>query len=315
MPSSPIDVRPVPSAVPSAVHPAQLKGLDWDDLRVFLCVCRTGALAPASRLLGMDHSTTSRRLRRLEKAIGRRLFERTRAGLSLTEAGQRVRESVEEVGLAVEALWHRLEDAASAGAQTVRLAMREGVSTMYVGPALTALRLQHPQIVLEITHSAQVVSFAQREADLFLSFHPIRAAGIYTEPLGLCDVGLFGAPGYLDRRGRPRTAADLATHDFVDGVPELSPGPLAGLLRQMVAQPTVVLRSVTMIGQYQAALAEVGLVAFPVPAAARDGRLERVLPALACTSLTMWLSRHESLRERQAIKAVVAALRQAWTGD
>src|SRR5688500_4274372 len=56
----------------------------WDDVRVFLAIHRTGSLGKASARLGINISTTSRRLTALETAMDAVLFERSRAGLAPT---------------------------------------------------------------------------------------------------------------------------------------------------------------------------------------------------------------------------------------
>ena len=66
---------------------AALRNLDWDDLRVFLEAARARSVSRAARVLNVDHSTVSRRLSRLEYAVGGALFERARDGLKLTDTG------------------------------------------------------------------------------------------------------------------------------------------------------------------------------------------------------------------------------------
>ena len=44
--------------------------MDWDDLRIFLAIARTGTASEAARQLELDHSTVSRRLANLEQGTG-----------------------------------------------------------------------------------------------------------------------------------------------------------------------------------------------------------------------------------------------------
>ena len=53
---------------------------DWNDLRHFLAVARTGSTLAASRALGVNQTTTARRIAMLEEAIGVKLFDRRQAG-------------------------------------------------------------------------------------------------------------------------------------------------------------------------------------------------------------------------------------------
>ena len=61
--------------------------MNWDDLRLFLAVARAGSISGAARLLGVQHSTVSRRLRQLEASMGARLVDRQADGYRLTPAG------------------------------------------------------------------------------------------------------------------------------------------------------------------------------------------------------------------------------------
>ena len=79
--------------------------MDWDNLRYFLELARTGTLVSAARRLAVDHTTVARRIQALEKEMGLALFSREAGGHRLTEAGRRLQpqaEAMEEAFLAVE---------------------------------------------------------------------------------------------------------------------------------------------------------------------------------------------------------------------
>ncbi|MGZ6134256.1 MAG: helix-turn-helix domain-containing protein [Myxococcaceae bacterium] len=52
--------------------------LRWDDVRLFLALCRSRTLGGAARALGVDASTVSRRLAGLERSPSASLFGRGR---------------------------------------------------------------------------------------------------------------------------------------------------------------------------------------------------------------------------------------------
>jgi DNA-binding transcriptional LysR family regulator len=286
--------------------------LSWDDLHVLLVVCRAGGLAPAGRQLKLDHSTVSRRVSRLEQTLGEKLFERQKDRLVLTACGHRVLVECQRIGDVVEQVLNGCNNCQTEAQQPVRLGLREGMATLHISTLLTKLRERAPEVRLEITHSAQLVAFSRRDADLFLGLSHVEAAGIFSEPLGSCPIGLYASADYLSQRGVPKSVDDLARHDFIDCVPEHTPEPLRDLLGTLVHRPKVVLRSTTALGQWQAALGNCGIVAFSEKAAAVDGRLQPVLPGVIRKSLTVWLCRHEQMRERRAIKEVVGLLRAQW---
>ena len=60
-----------------------MERFDWDDLRFFLAVARSGRLTAAARRLGADHATVSRRITSLEESLKAKLFERRPQSLAL----------------------------------------------------------------------------------------------------------------------------------------------------------------------------------------------------------------------------------------
>jgi len=67
--------------------------MNWDDLRLFLAVARTGSISGAARQLAVQHSTVSRRMRQLEAKLATRLIERKKSGYVLTPAGEDIKQT------------------------------------------------------------------------------------------------------------------------------------------------------------------------------------------------------------------------------
>jgi molybdate transport repressor ModE-like protein len=62
--------------------------MDWDRIRVFLEVARTGQIRTAARRLEVSPSTVGRQLTVLEKQLKIKLVERGASGCVLTSAGE-----------------------------------------------------------------------------------------------------------------------------------------------------------------------------------------------------------------------------------
>jgi DNA-binding transcriptional LysR family regulator len=90
--------------------------LDWHDLRYVLTVARERALAPAACALRINETTISRRIARLELAIGTPLFHRTRGMLLPTEVGQIVIRHAEHIESETETLGQLATEVDSRGA-------------------------------------------------------------------------------------------------------------------------------------------------------------------------------------------------------
>src|SRR6185369_16099801 len=71
--------------------------LKWDDVRLFLALCRAQTVSEAGRALGVDSSTVSRRLNTLEQVLSTSLFDRGHEGISATKAAEDLLPVTEEI--------------------------------------------------------------------------------------------------------------------------------------------------------------------------------------------------------------------------
>ena len=62
--------------------------LNWDDLKYFLAVARSGTLRGGADSIEVNHTTLTRRLSVMEERVGSRLFDRSKQGLVLTQLGE-----------------------------------------------------------------------------------------------------------------------------------------------------------------------------------------------------------------------------------
>ena len=251
--------------------------LNWDDLRIFLEVARQGHLSPAAKRLNVDHTTVSRRIAQLELALGIKLFERTRSGLVLRDAGRELLRHAEAIESHALSASEFFGFAGSEYGGTVRIATMEGIASLYLAPRLDRLQASHPSIKLELVTSAQPLNLSRREADLFLSFFRPSGRGLYTQKIGEFELCLYASAAYLKRHGAPAKVEDLENHAFVDYIDDLVAIDAVRWLSDVIKNPRIVFHSNSMIAQHHAAVAGLGLVLLPSFAAARDQRLKPVL--------------------------------------
>src|SRR3954468_17715456 len=165
--------------------------MDWDHLRHFLAVARTGSLRDAGRVLKTSPATIARRIVALERRLGARLFDRSRTGYALTETGELVRrksEIVEEGALALEreALGRDLRPSGR-----VRLTTTNDIATLVIGPHLAEFRRHYPDIGLEIIASTDVANLTRREAEIALRTVRPRQADVVVRQVGWWNLGLY----------------------------------------------------------------------------------------------------------------------------
>lgn len=285
-----------------------IDNLDWDDLRVFLDVARTGSLAQSAKRLRIDHSTVSRRIAHLESTLGLSVFERTRSGFRLTDSGERVLRHAETIESAVIGI--RADVAPEVTSGVVRLATMEGIASLYLAPRLLALDAAARDLRLELVTSPQVIHVNRREADLFLSFFKPPGQGLVSEQLGSFAIHAYGSDIYFERFGRPQTESDLANHSFVGYIDDLVVVDAVRWHRDLIGLSNYSFSSNSMIAQMHAASAGLGLVVLPRFAALTVPNLHPLFQESLRAEREIWLNVHQDLQYSGRIKTVVRFLKQ-----
>ena len=124
--------------------------MEWDDLKHFLAVARTGSLTEAARALKTSAATVGRHIEALETRLAARLFEHRSTGYVLTEIGQSILIRAEEAEAAVLAVEREVQGVDRRLSGKVRIASTEDISAMVLVPALPGFRIAHPVIEVEI---------------------------------------------------------------------------------------------------------------------------------------------------------------------
>jgi DNA-binding transcriptional LysR family regulator len=254
---------------------AKLDRLDWNDLRYFLAVARSGTLAGAARMLGVKHSTVSRRLTALEGAISAALLVRNETGVQLTPLGESLVPRAEAVERAVQ----ELQAGAMAQGGRIRVAVPTGFMGLFTPqlPELIAeLRRKFPGTSLEFLSAIQPVDLTKGEADLAIRVGPVTDETLVARKIGEAGWSLFASPDYLARRPAPADPRDLSGHDVLGFNPEFAGLPGAKWIAEHGAGANIVLLHRGIEDLVASAVAGLGLAVLPCLAGDREPRLQRV---------------------------------------
>ncbi len=283
---------------------------EWDDLRVFLAVLRTGSHAGAARALRVAPTTVGRRLAALEAAAGARLFTRTPDGLVATASARALAGRAERVEAEVLDAERELTGADARPTGTVRITCGDGFAAYVLAPALPAFLTAHPGLTVEVRADVRVLDLTRGEADVALRLFRPRERSLVARRLGLERYALYAAPGYLARRGTPRTARDLASHDLVIYDRDLDRMRTQAWLRQTAAGARVAVRASTTMTLHAACAAGAGIALLTVSAVRGDARFAQVLPQLEPPPSELWAVTHADLRTSARIVAALRWLEQ-----
>lgn len=142
--------------------------LQWDDVRLFLALCRARSVGSAAKHLRVDGSTVSRRLAALEEALAVTLFERSRSGITPTEAAEDLMPAAEHIEEAMLGFTTRVENLEREVSGSVRITSPPDVAEVVVVPLLSELLRRHPALRVELAAGEALLDLTRREADLAL---------------------------------------------------------------------------------------------------------------------------------------------------
>ncbi|MBS0444886.1 MAG: LysR family transcriptional regulator [Proteobacteria bacterium] len=299
-----------PIAVRDTQGPAEP---DWALLRAFLQVVHSGSLSAAAAALGSSQPTLSRQLARLEAHVGSALFERTRRGLVLTEAGAALRAPAERMRAHAMDFALRAAGRTQSLAGTVRLTASEVMSAFVLPGLLRELRDACPEIEVEMVASDDVENLLEREADIALRMVRPRQSALIARRLPDQPLGLYAHRDYIAARGRP-TRANLLQHEWVgyDRSDQMLRGFRAAGMK--VSRSLFGLRCDSQIVVWQAVSAGLGIGVGMERVAAQTPDVVRVLRDVEVPPLPLWITAHRELRGTPRIQCVFDALARALGG-
>lgn len=174
-----------------------MHSLNWDDMRYFLALCRQGSATGAAKVLGVNHTTVTRRISALEKDIGTRLFSVSRSGHEMSQAA----ENLYSHALKMEEISHAIDrevfgqDAELRG--PLKITVSHDVAERLLIPFLPDFKDAYPCIDLDILTSTGLVDLAAREADIALRLTakpPDYLVGRQVLPM---RHGVYGSSNYI----------------------------------------------------------------------------------------------------------------------
>lgn len=167
--------------------------MSTSDLEVTLALVRGGTLAAAGERLGMDPSTVFRSLQRMERGLGRVLFERTRSGYVATELATELAGHAEHLETALEAARSCVEAAPSQVSGSVRITTTDTILHGLIAPALKSLAREHPLLSYELHTGNELASLTRRDADIAVRATKRPPQHLVGKHVGPIRVALYAA--------------------------------------------------------------------------------------------------------------------------
>lgn len=268
---------------------------DWNLVRSFLAITRSGSMTAAAKRMKIDYSTLSRRIAALESSLGSQLFDRRTSGSSLTEAGERLLEMAEQMDQLATSAAQSIGDAKLEATGAVRIGTPDGFGTKFLAPRLGQLSDRHPELTVELVAMPREFSLSRREADIAVSLTQPSEGRLHSRKLTDYELGLYASRNYLANHPAIKTAADVPSHRFISYIDDLIYSPELEYTHFVSPELRPAIKSSNLIAQLNSTIAGAGLCVLPCFIARDEPQLVRVLPDFRLVR-TFWLLLHSDLR-------------------
>ncbi|CAN7739599.1 LysR family transcriptional regulator [Acidovorax sp. LjRoot66] len=284
---------------------------DWSLIQSFLAALDQGSLLGAARVLNASQPTIGRHIAELEAQLGVVLFERTGRGLLPTATALRLAESARAMETGADQLARSVSGGEAGVSGTVRITASQPVACMLLPPLLARMRLELPEVQVELVSSNEVTNLLRREADIALRMVQPTQASLVAKRIGKVTLGTYAHRDYLRRRGTPRQPPDLLQHDLVgnDLYGDIARGFAA--MGYPVERQHFALRTDDLMAYWQVVRSGLGIGFVADHMARTDPNLVALLPMLKLPELPIWLTVHREIRTSQRIRAVYDFLAEA----
>lgn len=277
------------------------------DLEVTLALVRGGTLAAAGERLGVNASTVFRSLQRIERNLGRSLFERTRTGYVATEVATNLAEHAERLDSALEAARSSLEASPAQVSGSVRITTTDTVLHGLVAPSLYSLQATHPLLEFELHTGNELASLTRRDADIAVRATKRPPQHLVGKHVGPIRVAIYAAKGSR----RPKLAdPDLGKCDWIAPDEALPEHPSVVWRKRAYPKVTARYKVNSILSVLELVSLGMGVGVVPLFLGEKRSDVVRLTDPIDECETDLWLLTHPESRHLRRIGSVYTHLAQ-----
>jgi DNA-binding transcriptional LysR family regulator len=187
--------------------------MDTNELAVLVQAVAAGSLSGAARRLGLTPMVASRRLAALEQCVGARLLHRTTRSVALTPEGEAFLPHAQAMLEAEQAARASLAPTGRGASGLLRVTAPAAFGRKVLAPMMPELLAENPDLRVDLDLTDGLVDIVGAGIDVAVRIGRLRDSTLIARRLAPNGRVLCASPAYLERRGAPRTLADLAEHE------------------------------------------------------------------------------------------------------
>jgi DNA-binding transcriptional LysR family regulator len=186
--------------------------MDWDKLRIFHAAAEAGSFTHAGEALSISQSAVSRHISSLERDLNVPLFHRHARGLVLTEQGELLYRTAQEVFSKLATTQILLADSRGKPSGELKVTTTRALGTGWLTPRLKDFMKLYPDVRLQLLLHDEVLNLTMREADVAIWFGPPTQQDLIRRKLFTVHYHVYASTDFVKRYGKPKSVEDIDRH-------------------------------------------------------------------------------------------------------
>ncbi len=284
--------------------------MDWNQFQYFLKVADSGNITSAARALGVNHSTVYRRIRSLEDRLGVRLFERSRQGYNLTEAGEEILGRTRQIEDQIFAIRRELMGKDIRLSGNLKISTTDTIGYYWLPQYIRDFKEHYPEIFIDLDIQVRFTNLTKREADVVIPAVNMQPDYMVGRKLTKIYFRLYASRTYVEQFGLPETVKDFSVHRFLVPSESLARLPASQWLKKHVPNHCMAAASDKLSTLFKFAQQDLGIAALPHYVGQSDTQMVEIMELPEHCHRHVWILTHPDLRNTARVKAFMQFMYQ-----
>lgn len=279
----------------------------WDDYRLLLAVHRSKGLPGAAKTMNVTLSTVLRRLERVEKQLGTRVFERNKGNYQPTQTGVELLEVAERIEQQVLVAERYVTGKDKDLRGELRITATEALSIHFLAHHVSRFNKTYPDIKIEIISDDHILSLSNREADIALRTRRPEEISLIARKICAINWGVYKHRDHVEKYKKIRDLSDLSGQSFVCWSNSI----VSSWLSKNIPNVHLPVSTTNLVSSAAMASSSDMLVVLPKMVGVQWPNLTPVLSPVPGLLGELWLTTHEDIRKNAKIRVFFDFLAEA----
>lgn len=270
--------------------------LNWEDYRTILHLVREQSLAGAAKSLGVNYTTIARRVTRAEAALGQKIFDRLPSGYVATDLAEQVAKAAQEMEKSSDNLLRSVVANEDKLSGSLTITAPQLLISNVMGPVLKEFGDAHPNVVLNIKATNELLNLNRREADIALRISNAPDESLVGVRLTKQKSAIFASEELVNElQDNPNSKVDWIWFEHWNGLPEKV------LQERSDPNPKYVFDDMTAV--LGAAKAGLGIVRMPLFLGRSTEGLKQLQISEPQPYIDIWALSHSDMKDAPKVRA------------